>query len=84
MHQNRSPGNSHMQEGNGAKRKADEERPRNSKEIQTRVVLWTRRRVFQEVGRDESAQCHREVGGGKDSDAAQRPAPERPGSCRGE
>lgn len=66
MDQNRSPGNSHIYEGSRAKRKAEKEKPKNSEEIQERVVLWTRKRVFQEIGRDKSAQCHREVNKGKD------------------
>lgn len=66
MDQNRSPGNSYIYEGSRAKRKAEKEKPKNSEEIQERVVLWTRKRVFQEIGRDKSAQCHREVNKGKD------------------
>lgn len=65
MAQNRSPGNSHIYEGSRAKRKAEKE-PKNSEEIQEQVVLWTRRRAFQEIGRDKSAQCHRGVKKGKD------------------
>lgn len=66
MEQNRSPGNSHIYEGSRAKKKVEKEKSKNSEEIQERVVLRTRRRVFQKIGSDKSAQCHREVKKGKD------------------
>lgn len=39
-----------MHEGIEAKRKAEKEKPKNAEEIQEQVVLWTSRRVLQEMG----------------------------------